>query len=83
MKWIALWLSLVPALAGAQMIEVGEAAPAFALPALSEEFVGRLIYFFEHAVAVGGYLLGVNPFDQPGVEAYKRQMFSRLGKPGA
>ncbi|NNF04876.1 MAG: glucose-6-phosphate isomerase [Rhodothermales bacterium] len=52
------------------------------LPALSEETVGRLIYFFEHAVAVGGYLLGVNPFDQPGVEAYKREMFSRLGRPG-
>lgn len=52
------------------------------LPALSEEHVGRLLYFFEHAVAVGGYLLGVNPFDQPGVEAYKKEMFSRLGKPG-
>jgi len=53
------------------------------LPALSEESVGRLIYFYEHAVAVGGYLLGVNPFDQPGVEAYKREMFARLGKPGS
>ena len=53
------------------------------LPTLSEESIGRLIYFFEHAVAVGGYLLGVNPFDQPGVEAYKKEMFSRLGKPGA
>lgn len=51
------------------------------LPALSEEHIGRLVYFFEHAVAVGGYLLGVNPFDQPGVEAYKKEMFSRLGRP--
>ncbi len=43
--------------------------------------VGELIYFFEHAVAVSGYLLGVNPFDQPGVEAYKKEMFRLLGKP--
>lgn len=43
--------------------------------------LGELIYLFEHAVAVSGYLLGVNPFDQPGVEAYKKEMFSLLGKP--
>ena len=43
--------------------------------------IGAAIYFFEHAVAVSGYLLGINPFDQPGVEAYKREMFQRLGKP--
>ena len=48
---------------------------------LDEENLGRLIYFFEHAVSVGGYLLGVNPFDQPGVEAYKQEMFSLLGRP--
>lgn len=42
--------------------------------------LGALIYFFEHAVAVGGYLLGVNPFDQPGVEAYKSAMYQLLGK---
>jgi len=42
--------------------------------------VGETIYFFEHAVAVGCYLLGINPFDQPGVEAYKREMFWRLGR---
>jgi glucose-6-phosphate isomerase len=42
--------------------------------------VGELLYFFEHAVAVSGYLLGVNPFDQPGVEAYKREMYERLGR---
>ncbi len=42
--------------------------------------IGEAIYFFEHAVAVSGYLLGVHPFNQPGVEAYKREMFSRLGR---
>lgn len=51
------------------------------LPSISAESIGHLIYFFEHAVAVGGYLLEVNPFDQPGVEDYKREMFSLLGKP--
>lgn len=44
--------------------------------------MGQLIYFFEFSCAVSGYLLGVNPFDQPGVEAYKREMFRMLGKPG-
>ena len=44
--------------------------------------VGYLIYFFERACAVSGYLLGVNPFDQPGVESYKKNMFALLGKPG-
>lgn len=53
------------------------------LPDISAESIGHLLYFFEHAVAVGGYLLHVNPFDQPGVEDYKREMFSLLGKPGA
>ena len=43
--------------------------------------VGALIYMFEKAVAIGGRLLGVNPFDQPGVEAYKKEMFRRLGRP--
>ena len=47
-----------------------------------EEHLGRLVYFYEYACAVSGYLLGVNPFDQPGVEAYKRNMFALLGKPG-
>lgn len=47
-----------------------------------EEHLGRLIYFFEKACAVSGYLLGVNPFDQPGVESYKKNMFAMLGKPG-
>ena len=48
------------------------------LDALSEENLGRCIYFFQHAVAVGGYLLGVNPFTQPGVEDYKREMLGLL-----
>jgi glucose-6-phosphate isomerase len=43
---------------------------------------GQLVYFFEKACAISGYLLGVNPFDQPGVEAYKKNMFALLGKPG-
>ena len=43
---------------------------------------GELIYFFEYACGLSGYLLGVNPFDQPGVEAYKKNMFALLGKPG-
>lgn len=47
-----------------------------------EEDLGRLIYFFEVACAVSGYILGVNPFDQPGVESYKKNMFAMLGKPG-
>lgn len=48
----------------------------------SEYSLGYLIYFFEMSCAVSGYLLGVNPFDQPGVEAYKKNMFALLGKPG-
>lgn len=47
---------------------------------LSPASIGEVIYFFEHAVAVSGYLLGINPFDQPGVEAYKRNMFRLLGR---
>ena len=47
-----------------------------------EENLGRLIYFFEKACAISGYMLGVNPFNQPGVESYKRNMFAMLGKPG-
>ena len=49
---------------------------------LDEENLGQLIYFFELACAMSGRLLGVNPFDQPGVEAYKKNMFRLLGKPG-
>ena len=49
---------------------------------LGEYDLGYLIYFFERACAISGYLLGVNPFDQPGVESYKKNMFALLGKPG-
>jgi glucose-6-phosphate isomerase len=52
------------------------------LPGISERTIGELIYFFEFACALSGYMLGVNPFDQPGVEAYKKNMFALLGKPG-
>jgi glucose-6-phosphate isomerase len=52
------------------------------IPAISENTLGQLIYFYEFACAVSGYILGVNPFDQPGVEAYKKNMFALLGKPG-
>ena len=48
----------------------------------SAKSLGYLIYFFEFACAMSGYMLGVNPFDQPGVEAYKKNMFALLGKPG-
>lgn len=52
------------------------------IPALEEEWLGELIYFFEKACGISGYLLDVNPFNQPGVEAYKRNMFALLEKPG-
>jgi len=52
------------------------------VPELDAYTFGYLVYFFEKACAMSGYLLGVNPFDQPGVEAYKKNMFALLGKPG-
>ncbi|OUQ75906.1 glucose-6-phosphate isomerase [Flavonifractor sp. An100] len=52
------------------------------LPAIGETSVGWLIYFFEYVCGLSGYLLQVNPFNQPGVEAYKKNMFALLGKPG-
>jgi glucose-6-phosphate isomerase len=52
------------------------------VPELNAFYIGQLIYFFELACAYSGLILGVNPFDQPGVEAYKKNMFSLLGKPG-
>ncbi|NAP01063.1 glucose-6-phosphate isomerase [Halomonas sp. MG34] len=52
------------------------------VPELDAYTFGYLVYFFEKACALSGYLLGVNPFDQPGVEAYKKNMFALLGKPG-
>lgn len=52
------------------------------IPSVNEYHLGALIYFYEFACAISGYLLGVNPFDQPGVEAYKKNMFALLNKPG-
>jgi glucose-6-phosphate isomerase len=52
------------------------------IPSLDEFYTGQLIYFFEMACAISGYILDVNPFDQPGVEAYKKNMFALLNKPG-
>ncbi len=52
------------------------------LPAIDERSLGELIYFFEFACGLSGYLTGINPFNQPGVEAYKNNMFALLGKPG-
>ncbi len=52
------------------------------IPEQNEFYLGELFYFFEFACGISGYLLGVNPFDQPGVESYKRNMFALLGKPG-
>jgi glucose-6-phosphate isomerase len=52
------------------------------IPELSEFYIGQLLYFFEKACAISGYLLEINPFDQPGVESYKKNMFALLEKPG-
>ena len=52
------------------------------VPELSPYYFGYMVYFFEKACGISGYLLGINPFDQPGVEAYKKNMFALLGKPG-
>ena len=52
------------------------------VPEVSEFYLGQLFYFFEFACGISGYILGVNPFNQPGVESYKKNMFALLGKPG-
>ncbi|MDE6588531.1 MAG: glucose-6-phosphate isomerase [Paramuribaculum sp.] len=69
---------------GTKMAHVDGGVPnmRITIPALNETYLGQLIYFFEKAVGISGYMLGVNPFDQPGVEAYKRNMFALLAKPG-
>lgn len=69
---------------GTVLAHVDGGVPNFVvrIPDMSACTLGYLIYFFEIAVAISGYLNGVNPFDQPGVEAYKRNMFALLGKPG-
>ncbi len=63
-------------------IDGGVPVTILRLPKITEEAVGALIYFFEFACGVSGYMSGVNPFNQPGVEAYKKNMFHLLGKPG-
>ena len=55
---------------------------AVKVPKLDAYYFGKLVYFFEKACGISGYVLGVNPFNQPGVEAYKKNMFALLGKPG-
>ena len=52
------------------------------MPELNEYYLGQVIYFFEIACGISGNILGVNPFNQPGVEAYKKNMFALLNKPG-
>ena len=68
---------------GTRRAHVAGGLPCLSLtvPRLTPRALGELVYFFEKAVAVSGRLLGVNPFDQPGVEAYKREMFRLLGRP--
>ena len=69
---------------GTALAHADGGVPSIVLEATKmDEFeLGYLIYFFEKACAVSGYILGVNPFDQPGVESYKKNMFALLGKPG-
>ncbi len=68
--------------ARAAHVEGGVPVTILRLPKITEEAAGALIYFFEFACGVSGYMSGVNPFNQPGVEAYKKNMFHLLGKPG-
>ena len=69
---------------GTQLAHVDGGVPNMRLivPQLSEYYLGQVIYFFEKACGISGYLLEVNPFNQPGVEAYKKNMFALLNKPG-
>ena len=69
---------------GTQLAHVDGGVPniRISIPKLNEYYLGQLIYFFEIGCGISGYVLGVNPFNQPGVEAYKKNMFALLGKPG-
>ncbi|MCD8375875.1 MAG: glucose-6-phosphate isomerase [Oscillospiraceae bacterium] len=73
------------AINGTRLAHVDGGVPnlVLTLPRRDARSVGEMIYFFEFACGLSGYLLGVNPFDQPGVEAYKQNMFALLGKPGS
>ncbi len=72
------------AMQGTILAHIDGGVPNFviSIPELNAYWFGQLVYFFEKACGISGYLLAVNPFDQPGVEAYKRNMFALLGKPG-
>ncbi|MDR0573121.1 MAG: glucose-6-phosphate isomerase [Tannerella sp.] len=69
---------------GTQLAHVDGGVPniRITMPELNAYYIGQLFYFFEKACGISGYVLGVNPFDQPGVEAYKKNMFALLNKPG-
>ena len=69
---------------GTQLAHVDGGVPniRITVPELNEYWIGQLIYLFEKGCGISGYVLGVNPFNQPGVEAYKKNMFALLGKPG-
>ena len=69
---------------GTQLAHVDGGVPniKITLPKVNAFYIGQLLYFFEKACGISGYMLGVNPFDQPGVEAYKKNMFALLNKPG-
>ena len=69
---------------GTQLAHVDGGVPniRISIPQLNEYYIGQLLYFFEIACGISGYVLGVNPFNQPGVEAYKKNMFALLDKPG-
>ena len=69
---------------GTQLAHVDGGVPnmRIVIPTLDESCIGNLLYFFERACGISGYILGVNPFNQPGVEAYKKNMFALLDKPG-
>ena len=69
---------------GVQLAHIDGGVPQLRIeiPAINEQALGELIYFFEKACGISGYILGVNPFNQPGVEAYKKNMFALLDKPG-
>ncbi len=69
---------------GVQLAHVDGGVPniRIEIPKVDARTIGGLFYFFEKACGISGYMLGVNPFDQPGVEAYKKNMFALLEKPG-
>lgn len=69
---------------GTQLAHVDGGVPNIkvTMPEVSAFYIGQLFYFFEKACGISGYMLGVNPFNQPGVEAYKKNMFALLNKPG-